>query len=115
MRLCGAQRKAECYSNIDCLTRSARRCTELRFRSFAEVCKIARERDYRSTGRKLQAGIEQSWPTITPPVVPSASVDKDISTATRRLDCSDVDLLHLHHRVKGALSGSAIGIGDRFN
>src|SRR5438034_10902082 len=36
------------------------------------------------------------------------------STAARRLDCSDVDLFHLHHRIERALGGSAIGIGDRF-
>ena len=36
------------------------------------------------------------------------------STAVRRLDCSDVDLFHLHHRIEGALGGSGIGIGDRF-
>src|SRR5438552_1724118 len=36
------------------------------------------------------------------------------STATRRLDCSDVDLSHLHHRIERALGGSGIGIRDRF-
>src|SRR5215216_137616 len=36
------------------------------------------------------------------------------STAARRLDCSDVDLFHLHHRIECALGGSAIGIGYRF-
>src|SRR5512143_3230297 len=36
------------------------------------------------------------------------------STAARRLDCGDVDLVHLHHRIERALCGSAIGIGDRF-
>src|SRR5678815_786504 len=36
------------------------------------------------------------------------------STAARRLDCSDVDLFHLHHRIERALGGSGIGIGDRF-
>src|SRR3954470_11896993 len=34
------------------------------------------------------------------------------STAARRLDCSDVDLLHLHHGVEHALSGSGVGTGD---
>src|SRR6185295_8929562 len=34
------------------------------------------------------------------------------STAARRLDCSDVDLSHFHHRIERALGGS--GIGDRF-
>lgn len=36
------------------------------------------------------------------------------STAARRLDCSDVDLFHLHHRIEGALGDSGIRIGDRF-
>src|SRR6267142_1546739 len=36
------------------------------------------------------------------------------STAARRLDCSDVDVFHLHHRIERALGGSGIGIGDRF-
>ena len=35
------------------------------------------------------------------------------STAARRLDCSDVDLFHLHHRLERALGGSGIGIGYR--
>src|SRR6188768_1196456 len=35
------------------------------------------------------------------------------STATRRLDRCDVDLLHLHHRIERALGGSGIGIGYR--
>src|SRR5215831_1424677 len=39
---------------------------------------------------------------------------KPTSTAARRLDCSDVDLFHLHHRIERALGCSAIGIGDRF-
>src|SRR4051812_28910479 len=36
------------------------------------------------------------------------------STAARRLDCSDVDLFHLHHRVERALGDRGIRIGDRF-
>src|SRR6266850_1648592 len=36
------------------------------------------------------------------------------STAVRGFDCSDVDLVHLHHRIECALSGSAIRIGYRF-
>ena len=36
------------------------------------------------------------------------------STAARSLDCSDVDLYHLHHRIERALGDSGIGIGDRF-
>src|SRR5215475_181064 len=36
------------------------------------------------------------------------------STAARRLDCSDVDLFHPHHRIERALGGSSIGIGYRF-
>src|SRR5262245_49687865 len=34
-----------------------------------------------------------------------------VSTATRRLDCGDVDVFHLHHRIERALGGSGIGIG----
>jgi hypothetical protein len=36
------------------------------------------------------------------------------SAAVRSLDCSDVDLFHLHHRIERALGGSAIGISDRY-
>src|SRR5215212_9446507 len=36
------------------------------------------------------------------------------STAARRLDCSDVDFFHLHHRIERALGDGAIGIGYRF-
>src|SRR6188768_3491849 len=36
------------------------------------------------------------------------------STAARRLDGSDVDLFHLHHRIERAFGGGSIGIGDRF-
>src|SRR5438552_18124306 len=43
-----------------------------------------------------------------------ARVEEATSTAARRLDCSDVDLFHLHHRIERALGGSGIGIGDRF-
>src|SRR5262245_43308884 len=35
------------------------------------------------------------------------------STATRGLDCSNIDLLHLHHRVESALGGGGVGIVDR--
>src|SRR5512133_1791338 len=37
------------------------------------------------------------------------------STSTRRLDCGDVDLSHLQHRIEGALGDGGIGIGDRFD
>src|SRR3954465_12821032 len=33
--------------------------------------------------------------------------------AARRLDCSDVDLSHRHHRIERALRGDGIGVGDR--
>src|SRR5262245_59441601 len=42
-----------------------------------------------------------------------ARVEAATSTAARRLDGDDVDLLHLHHRLERALGGGAIGIGDR--
>src|SRR5512139_2869804 len=35
------------------------------------------------------------------------------SSAARRLDCSDVHLFHLHHRIESTLGGSGIGIGYR--
>src|SRR5512141_1508276 len=35
------------------------------------------------------------------------------STAACRLDCSDVDLFHLHHRIESTLGGGGIGIGYR--
>ena len=35
------------------------------------------------------------------------------SLAVRRLDGSDVDLVHRQHRLERALGGGAIGIGDR--
>src|SRR5215510_7494295 len=34
--------------------------------------------------------------------------------AVCRLDCSDVDLSHLHHRIERALGGGGVGIGYRF-
>ncbi len=36
------------------------------------------------------------------------------STATSRLDCSDVYLFHLHHRIESAFGDSGIVIGYRF-
>ena len=44
-----------------------------------------------------------------------ARFEEATSTAMRRLDCGDVDLFHLHHRIERALGGSGIGIGDRFH
>ena len=41
-------------------------------------------------------------------------IDLPLSTAASRLDCSDVDLFHLHHRIERALGEIGIGIGDRF-
>ena len=35
-------------------------------------------------------------------------------TAACRLDCSDGDLFHLHHRIKRALGGGGIEVGYRF-
>src|SRR5271154_5351597 len=35
--------------------------------------------------------------------------------AARGLDCSDVDLPHLHHRIERTLGRSGIGIGDRLH
>src|SRR5512134_1443465 len=36
------------------------------------------------------------------------------SSAARRLDRSDVDLFHLHHRIESTLGGGGVGIGYRF-
>src|SRR5687768_13408562 len=36
------------------------------------------------------------------------------STAVRRLDSGDIDLLHFHHRIEGALGGSGIGVSYCF-
>src|SRR5512134_2203500 len=36
------------------------------------------------------------------------------STTARRLDCSDVDLFHLHHCIESTLGGGGVGIGYRF-
>jgi len=38
----------------------------------------------------------------------------DSTTAVCCLDCSDVDLFYLHHRIERALGGGGIGIGYRF-
>ena len=46
--------------------------------------------------------------------VTRASPFRRTSTAARRLDFSDVDLFHLHHRIERALGDSGIRIGDRF-
>jgi hypothetical protein len=43
-----------------------------------------------------------------------ARFDGAPSSAARRLDGGDVDLLHLHHRIERALGGSRVGVGDRF-
>src|SRR5262245_27476963 len=47
--------------------------------------------------------------TATLPLSGSRASD---STAARRLDCSDVDLFHLHHCIERAFGDSGIGIGD---
>ena len=39
---------------------------------------------------------------------------EDATSAARRLDCSDVDLFHLHHRIESELGGSDIRIGYSF-
>ena len=61
-------------------------------------------------------GTERVWvrPWCFPLRFRDARFEDATSTAARRLDCSDVDLFHLHHRIERALGGSGIGIGDRF-
>src|SRR5919197_1594803 len=44
---------------------------------------------------------------------PSVSASWSSGSAACRLDRRDVDLLHLHHRIEGALGNSRIGIRDR--
>src|SRR3989442_9032933 len=51
-------------------------------------------------------------PVMFPLALPRCTPDAT-STAARRLDCSDVDLFHLHHRIERALGGSNIRIGNR--
>src|SRR5436305_12135611 len=46
-------------------------------------------------------------------VIDASSGSSVTSTAARRLDGGDVDLLHLHHRIERALGDGGIGIGDR--
>jgi hypothetical protein len=51
------------------------------------------------------------------PEVNVAPVARNISasTMTRRIDYSDVDLSHRHHRIELALGGGRIGVDDRFH
>src|SRR5262245_45572275 len=53
-------------------------------------------------------------PSCSPCASEMHACEDATSTAARRLDCSDVDLFHLHHRIERALGGSSIGIGYRF-
>ena len=53
-------------------------------------------------------------PIMFPLRFPIARFQDVILATARRLDCSDVDLLHLHHRIERTLGGSRIGIGYRF-
>src|SRR5262245_34622361 len=55
----------------------------------------------------------QRWvlPVMFPSRFRGAPLQDAASTATRRLDRSDVDLFHLHHRIERAPGGSGIGIG----
>src|SRR5215213_4595287 len=39
------------------------------------------------------------------------AIEDATSAAARRLDCSDVDLCHLHHRIERALGNGGVGIG----
>src|SRR5262245_17156583 len=55
-----------------------------------------------------------SGPPVTFPLrFGDARFEGTTSTAARRLDCGDVDLSHLHHRIERALGDSGIGIGYR--
>src|SRR3954463_11863352 len=48
---------------------------------------------------------------VVAPCLRDARFEDAMSATARRLDCGDVDLSHLHHRIKRALGGSGIGIG----
>src|SRR3954454_13236544 len=58
-------------------------------------------------------GRSGEWPIVGRSETRGQAVDKRL-TAAGRLDCSDVDLFHVHHGLERALSGSGIGIGDGF-
>src|SRR3954469_5788981 len=66
----------------------------------------------RLSKQNIQApGIQ--FPAPTAFVGQDARFEGATSTAARRLDCGDVDLFHLHHRIERALGGGGIGIGYR--
>ena len=64
--------------------------------------------------RKPQDRAGSGPPVSFPLRFRDARFEDATSTAACRLDCSDVDLSHLHHRIERALGGSGIGISDRF-
>src|SRR5580700_1659635 len=51
-------------------------------------------------------------PTLNNPGQPLIKTENS-STASCRIDSSDVDLFHLHHRLERALGDSRVGIGYR--
>src|SRR4051794_39596739 len=59
------------------------------------------------------AGLADSFLLLESERFSTGSIGRLSSTTARRLDGSDVDLCHLHHRIERALGGSGIGIGDR--
>ena len=77
---------------------------------------LVRARICSPLGRKSQAQDRAGSgpPVMCPLYFRDARVEDATSTAACRLDRSDVDLCHLHHRIERALGGSGIGIGDRF-
>ena len=67
-------------------------------------------------GRKpqVQGRGDSALPVRCPLGFRNARLEDATLTAARRLDCRDVNLFHLHHRIERAFGGSGIGIGDRF-
>src|SRR5262245_23524131 len=99
-------------ANVSCWTEQNRRQSALTF----VISPLARARICSPIGRKSQARdrADSAPPVMCPLCFRDTRVEDATSTAARRLDCSDVDLFHLHHRIERALGGSGIGIGDRF-
>ena len=58
--------------------------------------------------RRLRTERVRVRPSCPPCAFEMLRFEDATSAAARRLDCSEVDLFHLHHRIEGALGGSGI-------
>src|SRR6185369_13798503 len=78
-------------------------------------CPPSRSRAGRHRRRSTSRRSQRLW--VLALTFPSASEihasKMATSTAARRLDRSDVDLFHLHHRIERALGSRGVGIGYR--